>query len=159
MTIARQSLTTWDNFESARDGTTVCASVIGEQSLKNIIRAADPDDSDDVAIRKLLVSALRDIGADLTEVLHDPAAGSRPTLVNLAANRSAWCYMSTRTSGASSSGWRGGGGQGGGAVGRRLVGVVAFPEPSITTVSDPVACGMRAGCFDRSADGDSRCSP
>jgi hypothetical protein len=62
--------------------------MIGEESLMNIIRAADPNDGEDVAIRKLLVSALRDIGADLTELLHDPAAGSRLTLANLGPNRS-----------------------------------------------------------------------
>jgi hypothetical protein len=62
--------------------------MIGEETLMNIIRAADPNDGDDVAIRKLLVSALRDIGADLTELLHHPAAGSRLTLVNLGPNRS-----------------------------------------------------------------------
>jgi hypothetical protein len=65
--------------------------MIGEESLMNIIRAADPHDSDDVAIRKLLVSALRDIGADLTELLRDPAADPRQTLVNLAPDRSGWC--------------------------------------------------------------------
>ena len=52
--------------------------MIAEDSLINIIGAADPDDCDDVAIRKLLVVALRGIGADLTELLHDPAA--RPQL-------------------------------------------------------------------------------
>ena len=62
--------------------------MIGEESLMNIIRAADPNDGEDVAIRKLLVSALRDIGADLTELLHDPAARSRLTLAHLGPNRS-----------------------------------------------------------------------
>jgi hypothetical protein len=42
--------------------------MIGEESLINIIRAADFDDGEDVAIRKLLVTALRESGADLTEL-------------------------------------------------------------------------------------------
>jgi hypothetical protein len=56
--------------------------MIGEQGLKNIIRAADPDDRDDVATRKLLVSAFTDISADLTELLHDPqpAPGQRSSI-------------------------------------------------------------------------------
>jgi hypothetical protein len=61
--------------------------MVGEESLMNIIRAADPDDCDDLAIRKLLVGALRDIGAELTDLLHDPA-DPRPTIVNLPSDRS-----------------------------------------------------------------------
>jgi hypothetical protein len=63
--------------------------MIAEDSLINIIGAADPDDCDDVAIRKLLVVALRGIGADLSELLHDPAAGPRLTLVDLGPDRRA----------------------------------------------------------------------
>jgi hypothetical protein len=63
--------------------------MIGEDSLLKITRAADPDDCDDVAIRKLLVSALRGMGADLTELLHDPAASPRLTLINLGPDRRA----------------------------------------------------------------------
>jgi hypothetical protein len=59
--------------------------------LVNVIQAADPEDADDVAIRTLLVSALRDIGADLTELLDDPAVTAGPSLVNPAANRSGRC--------------------------------------------------------------------
>jgi hypothetical protein len=59
-----------------------------EESLTNIMRAANPQDSDDVAIRTLLVAVLRDIAADLAELQHDPAACRRPTHVDLATERS-----------------------------------------------------------------------
>jgi hypothetical protein len=59
-----------------------------EESLTNIMRAANPHDCEDVAIRTLLVAVLRDIAADLTELRHDPAACRRPTHVNLATDRS-----------------------------------------------------------------------
>jgi hypothetical protein len=59
-----------------------------EERLTNIVKAANPDDCDDVVIRTLLVAVLRDIAADLTEARHDPAACPRPTQVNLATERS-----------------------------------------------------------------------
>jgi hypothetical protein len=56
--------------------------------LLNVIKAADPEDPDDVRIRSLLVTALRNIGADLTELLQDPRATAEPPLANPAPNRS-----------------------------------------------------------------------
>jgi hypothetical protein len=50
--------------------------------LLNVVKAADPEDDDDVAIRTLLVSALRDMGADLNELLDVPAVTAGPPLVN-----------------------------------------------------------------------------
>jgi len=47
--------------------------MILEESLTNIIRAADPDDYDDVAIRNRLVAVLRDIAADLEPALEEMA--------------------------------------------------------------------------------------
>jgi hypothetical protein len=60
--------------------------MIGEANLIKIMRAADRDDPDDVALRKLMVSALRECRADFTELLHSstpwvgtsPAVGSVP---------------------------------------------------------------------------------
>jgi hypothetical protein len=59
--------------------------------LLNVIKAADPEDADDVAIRTLLVSALRDIGADLDELRDDPGATAGAPLVNPTSNRSGCC--------------------------------------------------------------------
>jgi hypothetical protein len=41
-----------------------------EQFLQRIIDAADPDDSDDVAIRRLLVTALSNSGIELIEMMN-----------------------------------------------------------------------------------------
>jgi hypothetical protein len=41
-----------------------------EQSLQRIIDAADPDDSDDMAIRRLLVTALSNSGIELIEMMN-----------------------------------------------------------------------------------------
>lgn len=43
---------------------------MAEQSLANIIDAADPADREDIAIRKLLVAALRDSGIELPQVMN-----------------------------------------------------------------------------------------
>jgi hypothetical protein len=43
--------------------------MIGEAHLINIMRAADRDDPDDVALRELMVSALRECYVDFTELL------------------------------------------------------------------------------------------
>src|SRR5258707_3771272 len=58
--------------------------MIGEANLIKIMRAADRDDPDDVALRKLMVSALRECGTDFTELLHSstPAIGTLPALGN-----------------------------------------------------------------------------
>jgi len=42
---------------------------MAEHCLLHIIDAADPEDGDDVAIRRLLVSALRDSGIELTRTM------------------------------------------------------------------------------------------
>jgi hypothetical protein len=44
---------------------------MAEQSLTNIINAADPADGEDVAIRKLLVAALSDSGIELAPMMND----------------------------------------------------------------------------------------
>jgi hypothetical protein len=44
--------------------------MIGEAHLIKIMRAADRDDPDDVALRELMVSALRECYVDFTELLH-----------------------------------------------------------------------------------------
>jgi hypothetical protein len=44
--------------------------MIGEANLIKIMRAADRDDPDDVALRELMVSALKECGSDFTELLH-----------------------------------------------------------------------------------------
>jgi hypothetical protein len=41
-----------------------------EQCLQSIIDAADPDDADDVAIRRLLVTALSNSGTELPEMMN-----------------------------------------------------------------------------------------
>jgi hypothetical protein len=45
--------------------------VMADQSLANIIDAADPADREDLAIRKLLVAALSDSGIELAQVMND----------------------------------------------------------------------------------------
>ena len=44
---------------------------MAEQRLHKIIDAADRDDGEDVAIRKLLVTALRDSGLEITQLVED----------------------------------------------------------------------------------------
>jgi hypothetical protein len=55
--------------------------MIGEANLIKIMRAADHDDPDDVAIRKLMVSALKEWRSYFTELLDGstPWIGSLPT--------------------------------------------------------------------------------
>ena len=42
---------------------------MAEQCLSNIIDAADPDDDEDVALRRLLVAALRDSDIDVVHMM------------------------------------------------------------------------------------------
>jgi hypothetical protein len=77
--------------------------MIGEANLSKIMRAADRDDPDDVAIRKLIVSALRESRADFTELLHRSTSwiGTSPARGKLSPGRSGACLArAARTSGA-----------------------------------------------------------
>jgi hypothetical protein len=77
--------------------------MIGEANLIKIMRAADRDDADDVALRKLMVSALRECRADFTELLHSstPWVGTSPASGNLPTERSEACLArAARTSAA-----------------------------------------------------------
>src|SRR6266852_1173127 len=64
-----------------------------EQHLQSIINAADPDDGDDVAMRRLLVIALSDSGIELAEMM-DGRIPPLPTLCELRAVRREMCRLS-----------------------------------------------------------------
>ena len=67
--------------------------MIGEANLIKIMRAADRNDPDDVALRKLIVSALRECRADFTVLLHrsTPWTGMSPARRKLPTGRSGAC--------------------------------------------------------------------
>jgi hypothetical protein len=64
-----------------------------EQCLQGIIDAADPDDADDVAIRRLLVTALSNSGIELAEMMNDRIP-PLPALCKLRAVRREVCPLS-----------------------------------------------------------------
>jgi hypothetical protein len=49
-----------------------------EERLLKIIEAADPDDSDDIAIRRLLATALGECGAELAQIANGHFPWSMP---------------------------------------------------------------------------------
>ena len=57
-----------------------------EERLLKIIEAADPDDSDDIAIRRLLATALSESGIELTQIVNGNIAS--PSI--LCERRAAW---------------------------------------------------------------------
>jgi len=61
---------------------------MAEQCLLSIIDAADPDDGDDVAIRRLLVTALSDSGLEMAQML-DGRIPPLPTACTVRAARRA----------------------------------------------------------------------
>jgi hypothetical protein len=64
-----------------------------EQCLPSIIAAADPDDRDDLAIRRLLVTALSKSGIELAEMMNGRIP-PLPTLRELRAVRGEVCRLS-----------------------------------------------------------------